>query len=109
VQASGENEWSRLRVEHGTQRERDVIFKVLRLGWSRENIKSHIVRNNTIYDCGQTGICGHLGAVFSTTTGNHIFRIYIEVSHGPYIIDNNIFLSSLSPKTSPKAERMRTI
>ena len=157
-QATGENEWTRLKVKHGTQRERDVIFKALRLGWSRETIGSHIVRNNHIYDCGQTGICGHLGAVFSTITGNHIHHIHakdlftghemagikihaaidcliagnhvhhctqgiwldwqaqglrmtgnllydnrwndihIEVCHGPYVVDNNLFLSPLSIK-----------
>ena len=156
--ASGENEWSRLRVKHGTQREREVIFRALRLGWSKETIGSHVVRYNTIHDCGQTGVCGHLGAVFSTISGNHIYNIHpkdqftgyemagikihagidtlisknhihhctqgiwmdwqaqglrmtgnllyenrwndihVEVSHGPYVVDNNLFLSPLSIK-----------
>ncbi|MBN2291089.1 MAG: right-handed parallel beta-helix repeat-containing protein [Pirellulales bacterium] len=125
-------------------------------GWSKENIGSHKVRNNTIYECGAAGICGSLGAVFSEITGNHIYNIhlnkpytgaemagiklhaaidtlirnnyihhtcrgiwldwmaqgtqvsqnllhdngsedlFVEVNHGPFVVDNNIFLS---PKT----------
>lgn len=153
---TGHNEWSELGFKHGTQREREVIFRALRKGWSKENIGSHIIRNNSIHDCEQTGICGHLGAIFSTIEGNHIYNIhvkrlfkgaeiagiklhapidtmiarnrihnadrgiwmdwqaqgtrisgnllydndtddlFIEVSHGPYIVDNNIFLSELN-------------
>ncbi len=133
----------------------EVIFRVLRNGWSKENIGSHIVRNNRIFDCGQTGICGSLGAVFSTVSNNHIFNIwrkrqfsgfeigaikfhapidcvirnncvhdsyrgiwldwmaqgtrissnvcynneyadfFAEVDHGPYMVDNNVFLSGI--------------
>ena len=49
--ASGHNEWTNLKVKHGTQRERDVVFKALKLGWSFETIGSHIIRNNTIKNC----------------------------------------------------------
>ena len=49
--ASGHNEWTNLKVKHGTQRERDVVFKALELGWSMESIGSHIIRNNTITNC----------------------------------------------------------
>ena len=132
----------------------EVTFRVLRNGWNKENIGSHIVRNNTIYNCEQTGICGSMGAAFCTIENNHIYNIwtkrqfsgaeiggikfhaaidtqirknrihdcgrglwldwmtqgtrvsgnlfynnysedlFIEVSHGPYIIDNNIMLSA---------------
>lgn len=150
---SGHNEWTLLGTKNGTQRERDVIFNAYRMGWNKENIGSHIVRNNVIHDCEQTGICGHLGEVFSEIYGNHIYDIhvkrmyggaeiagiklhaaidchihhnhihncdrgmwmdwqaqgvrisgnlyyendtedlFIEVSHGPYVVDNNVFLS----------------
>lgn len=123
-------------------------------GW--ENIGSHIVRNNTIFNCEQIGICGSLGAAFSQIINNHIYNIwakrlfagaemggikihasidlliknnrihnagrgmwmdwmaqgtritgnlcydnttddlFMEVDHGPYLIDNNIFLSEIS-------------
>jgi hypothetical protein len=132
----------------------EVVFKVLRNGWTKENIGSHIIRNNTIYNCEQTGICGSMGAVFSTIENNHIYNIwskrqfdgaeiagikfhaaidvtlrknrvhncgrgiwldwmaqnarvsqsllydndvndlFIEVNHGPLMIDNNILLST---------------
>lgn len=151
--ASGQNLWLRDRKKHGTQREREVVFKALQLGWSKENIGSHKVRNNTIRDCEQGGIIGHLGSVFSEISNNHIYNInvkkqftgweiggiklhaaidvliknncihdnhrgiwldwqaqgarvtgnllfnnedqdlFIEVNHGPMIIDNNILLS----------------
>lgn len=126
-------------------------------GWSRENIGSHIVRNNRISHCEQAGIVGSMGAVFSEITGNvihdihvrhlfggaemagikihgaidmliaqnQIFRtvrgiwldwmtqgaritgnllydngpapdFFIEVNHGPFVIDNNISLSAFS-------------
>jgi len=153
---SGHNEWTNLKVKHGTQREREVIFKALQMGWSRENIGSHIIRNNIIKDCEQAGICGHLGGIFSQIYNNHIYNIhvknqffgyeiggiklhaaidvlikgncihdnyrgiwldwqaqgtrvkdniffnhpqedcFIEVSHGPMIVDNNIMLSKTS-------------
>jgi len=47
-------------------------------GWSRNTIGSHIVRNNTISHCEQSGITGSLGAVFSTITGNTIHDIHVR-------------------------------
>ena len=135
-----------------------VIEEALRKGWSKEKIGSHIVRNNTIYDCGQAGICGSMGGAFSRLTGNHIYNIntdepfggaeiagiklhgaidttiknnwihnaakgiwldwmsqgtrvsanlcydnrskdlHSEVNHGPYMVDNNLFLSQIAFK-----------
>ncbi len=46
--------------------------------WTKENIGHHIVRNNTISHCEQTGIVGSLGAVFSTITGNTIHDIHVR-------------------------------
>ena len=141
----------------GTLHYIEVIFNVLRKGWDKDHVGSHIVRNNVISDCEQTGICGSMGAAFSEIYGNHIYNIlvkqqfggaemagiklhgaidtyihhnrihrsgnfglwldwmaqgarvssnliydnlgqdlFIEVSHGPYVVDNNIFLSSHS-------------
>lgn len=151
--ASGQNLWKRDKKKHGTQREREVVFKALQLGWSKETVGSHIIRNNTIRDCEQGGIIGHLGSIFSQISNNHIYNInvkkqfdgweiagiklhaaidvlinnnfihdnhrglwldwqaqgarvsgnlfynnqdqdlFVEVNHGPMIIDNNILLS----------------
>ena len=134
----------------------EVIVRALKGGWSKEKIGGHVVRNNTIFNCEQAGICGSLGPVFSEVSGNHIFNIWAkrqfsgaemagikfhgaidtvirnnrihdagrgiwldwmaqgarvtgnlcynnsvddffsEVNHGPYLVDNNLFLSGLS-------------
>ena len=55
----------------------EVIFRALRAGWNKEQVGSHIVRNNVISDCGQTGICGSLGGAFSEIYGNHIYNIWV--------------------------------
>jgi len=154
--STGENEWYRLLFKQGTQREREVIFRAARGNWNKETIGSHTVRNNTIFDCEQAGVVGHLGAVFSLIENNHIYRInykrqfhgaeiggiklhaaidttirenvihdcyrglwldwqaqgthvtrnifwnntqedfFVEVSHGPYLVDHNLFLSAVS-------------
>jgi alpha-L-arabinofuranosidase len=130
-----------------------TIERAFQNGWSKEAIGHHVVRNNTISHCEQTGVVGSLGAVFSTITGNHIHDIhvrrlfsgaemagiklhgaidvliaknhihhttrgvwldwmaqgarvsrnlfhdnreddlFVEVDHGPFVVDNNIFLS----------------
>jgi alpha-N-arabinofuranosidase len=50
--------------------------------WNREHVGSHLVRNNQIYHCGQAGIVGSLGAIFSTITGNEIHDIRQEHAYG---------------------------
>jgi len=45
-------------------------------GWDR--VGHHTVRNNHIMHCGQGGIVGSLGGVFSTITGNHIHHIHYQ-------------------------------
>lgn len=137
----------------------EVIFKTLRHGWNKDNVGLHIVRNNTIFNCEQTGICGSMGAAFSIIENNHIYNIYtkrqfdgaeiggikfhapidatlrnnrihnarrgiwldwmtqgtrvssnllyendlhdlfLEVNHGPFIVDNNILLSPIAIDT----------
>jgi hypothetical protein len=137
----------------------EVTFRVLRNGWDRDHIGSHIVRNNTIFNCEQTGICGSMGAAFSIIENNHIYNIwtkrqfngaeiggikfhaavdavvrknrihdcgrglwfdwmtqgtrisgnllynndmedlFLEVNHGPFLVDNNIFLSPNAIRT----------
>jgi alpha-N-arabinofuranosidase len=41
-------------------------------GWTKEKIGSHIVRNNRIHHCGQTGVVGSLGCIFSQVVDNEI-------------------------------------
>ena len=139
----------------GYQYQMEAVFRALQIGWSKEKIGSHIIRNNVIYDCGQNGIVGHMGGVFSEIYNNHIYNIavkhewfgyeiagiklhaaidvkihhnrihhttlgtwldwqaqgvrvsnnlyysndcdlMVEVSHGPYLVDNNIFASDFT-------------
>lgn len=154
--ATGHNVWSRNPKKDGATHYNEVILRAREGGWSRENIGSHVVRNNVIYNCEQAGIAGSLGAVFSSITGNHIYNVwrhrqftgaemggiklhgaidvliqgnrihntgrglwmdwmaqgtrisanllydnttddlFVEVNHGPFLADNNIFLSPLS-------------
>lgn len=61
----------------GYQYQLEAVFTARRQGWSKEEIGSHVVRRNTIRDCGQAGIVGHLGCVFSTIEDNHIHRVGI--------------------------------
>jgi alpha-N-arabinofuranosidase len=127
----------------------------LAFGWNKGTIGGHIVRNNTIAYCEQTGIVGSMGCSFSTIEGNvihdihirrlfsgaemagikfhgavdvtikgnHIYRanmgvwldwmaqgvhvsnnlmhdnlldIFLEVDHGPMLVDNNVLLSKTS-------------
>ena len=51
-------------------------------GWNKDTIGSHIVRNNHISNCEQTGIVGSLGSAFCTITGNHIHDIHVRKLFG---------------------------
>ena len=74
-QEYNDNKWLHWKYKDGTQTERDCICQAQTDGWSKETIGSHIIRNNNIHDCGQTGIVGHLGGVFSIIENNHIHHI----------------------------------
>lgn len=75
LQPNNDNKWSKWKFKDGTQTERDCICQAQAEGWSKETIGSHIVRRCNIHDCGQTGIVGHLGGVFSIIEDNHIHHI----------------------------------
>ena len=62
----------------GYQYQLESVFSARQIGWDREHIGSHVIRGNTIHDCGQNGIVGHLGCVFSTIEDNHIYNIAIK-------------------------------
>jgi hypothetical protein len=148
--STGDNYRTFRKDKPGYQYQLEAVFSARKIGWSKEKIGSHIIRNNVIYDCGQNGVVGHLGCVFSEIYGNHIYNIalkrefygyeiagiklhaaidvqihhnyihdcslgtwldwqaqgtrvsknlynhnnrdlFVEVSHGPYIVDHNIF------------------
>lgn len=75
---TGHNVWSDDRSLDGSLHYIEVIFNTLRNGWSKTNIGSHIVRNNEIFNCEQTGMCGSMGAAFSVIENNHIYNIWTK-------------------------------
>lgn len=74
-QENNDNKWSKWKFKDGTQTERECICQAQTEGWSKERIGSHIIRRCDIHDCGQTGIVGHLGGVFSVIEDNRIHHI----------------------------------
>ena len=74
-QPENDNKWLKEKFKDGTQTEREVICRAQREGWTKERIGHHTVRRCDIHDCGQTGIVGHLGCVFSLIEDNHIHHI----------------------------------
>lgn len=74
-QNGNDNKWLHKKYKDGTQTERECICLAQADGWTKEKIGSHIVRRCEIHDCGQTGIVGHLGGVFSVIEDNHIHHI----------------------------------
>ena len=75
---TGHNLHTRFHRKTGHRHQLEAVFAAYRLGWRRDSIGSHIVRNNVIYDCGQNGIVGHLGCAFSRIEHNHIYNIGVK-------------------------------
>lgn len=74
-QQHNDNKWTRFKLKDGTQTQRDCTLIAQLDGWSKDTIGSHTVRNCHIHHCGQTGIVGNLGCVFSTIENCHIHHI----------------------------------
>ncbi|HEX5203287.1 MAG TPA: right-handed parallel beta-helix repeat-containing protein [Actinoplanes sp.] len=70
----------------GYQYQLESVFAAREIGWDSEHIGSHVIRRNTIHDCGQNGIVGHLGCVFSTIEDNHIYNIATKYEYYGYEI-----------------------
>jgi alpha-N-arabinofuranosidase len=51
-------------------------------GWNKATVGSHVVRNNHIHHCEQTGVVGSLGCSFSSVTGNVIHDIHVHQLFG---------------------------
>ena len=153
--STGDNNYTHRGDKPGYQYQLESVFSAREIGWDKEHIGSHVIRRNTIYDCGQCAVAGHLGCVFSTIEDNHIHRIalkrefygheiagiklhaaidveithnrihscslgiwldwqtqgtrvarnvlygnsrdlFVEVSHGPYVVDHNVLASPVS-------------
>ena len=74
-QEGNNNKWLKEQYKDGAQTQRDCVCIAQIDGWSKETIGSHTVRNCHIHNCGQCGIVGHLGGVFSLIENNHIHHI----------------------------------
>lgn len=61
-----------------------TVERALENNWDKEHIGSHIVRNNQVSYCGQAGIAGSLGAIFSRIEENCIFEIGMHQSFWGY-------------------------
>lgn len=86
-EASTGHNYSTLRGDKpGYQYQLESVFAARHIGWDREHVGSHIIRRNTIFDCGQNGIVGHLGCVFSTIEDNHIYNIAVKREYYGYEI-----------------------
>ena len=75
---TGHNVWLNDTSIDGSLHYIEVTFNAIRNGWSKENIGLHIVRNNVISHCEQTGICGSMGSAFSLIENNHIHDIWVK-------------------------------
>jgi len=73
--STGHNNFTNRRDKPGYQYQLESVFAARQIGWTKELIGSHIVRNNHIHHCGQNAIVGHLGCVFSDIYGNDIHHI----------------------------------
>lgn len=70
--------------QHNSQAYTSCIDRALQYGWNKQSIGHHQVRNNEIFECGQAGIVGGMGAVFSTISGNAIHDIAMGQRFGGY-------------------------
>ena len=75
LQKGNDNKWLHEKIKDGTQTERECIMQASYEGWDREHVGSHVIRRCNIHDCGQAGIVGHMGGVFSVIEDNHIHHI----------------------------------
>ena len=73
--STGHHIYTKYHRKPGYNYQYEAMLAAFRMGWSKETVGSHIIRNNIIYNCGQNGIVGHMGGAYSEIYGNEIFRI----------------------------------
>lgn len=80
--ASGNNNYTYRLDKPGYNYQLETVFAAEESDWNKEHIGSHLVSHNHIYNCGQAGIVGHLGAVYSKIIDNHIHDIAVRHEFG---------------------------
>ncbi len=71
--------------DYGFNAHYQTVKRVLARGdWTRDNIGGHLVRNNRIAFCEQSGIVGSHGGAFSSLVGNIIHDIHVRKLFGGY-------------------------
>ena len=75
--STGHNLWNQRHFDGATEYV-ECTLNTIRKGWSKDNIGSHIIRNNEIYYCEQTGICGSMGGAYAEIYGNHVHDIWVK-------------------------------
>ena len=73
--STGDNEFARSHRRPGYNYQFEVVCRALNAGWSRDTVGGHVVRRNTIHDCGQNGVVGHMGCAFCEVSDNEIYNI----------------------------------
>lgn len=120
-ESTGHNLYTKFRRKSGHRYQLEAVFAARRIGWTKDNIGSHIVRNNVIYDCGQNAIVGHMGSAFSRIEHNHIYNIGVKhefwghemagikfhAAVDTLIIGNNIYNCTLGMWLDWQAQGMR--
>lgn len=84
--STGHNYCTRYHRKPGYHYQMESVFLAKQIGWDKETIGSHIIRNNVIYDCGQNGIVGHMGCAFSEIYDNLIYNIAVKHEYFGYEI-----------------------
>ena len=75
LQPENDNKWLKQKTKDGTQTQRECVMTAVKDGWKKETVGSHTIRKCDIHDCGQAGIAGHMGGVFSIIEDNEIHHI----------------------------------
>lgn len=75
---SGHNVWTANPKLDGTNLYNEMVDAEFAAGWAKSKTGSHIVRQNTIFNCEQAGICGSITPAFSLIEDNHIYNIHVR-------------------------------
>ncbi|MCR5100426.1 MAG: right-handed parallel beta-helix repeat-containing protein [Butyrivibrio sp.] len=79
-QEKNNNKWTSKWMKYGSQTRTECLMQAYKDGWNKNEIGSHIIRRCEIHDCGQAGIAGNLGCIFSVIEDNHIYNINLDKS-----------------------------